>query len=398
LFLEKVVVVIGLTEVVVTVLIFGAITAITVFLVMGLTSSTNNMALEAQADATVTALSAVGEPVFDAVGGVPAERVDSLVSGLEGTTMKVVVVPADSGAAEDPASFASLVSERTGGDTVVVVDRVAKDSFGVSSVNNEDQIVSLLDSSVGSVGGDGAAGLEANLSEVVSLSSTAPVAKPGAGGSGLPGELIFGSLIILLIACVFTTIRMFSDPSEAKAKKALKAAKKTQALQVKKAKAEQKAKELEAQKLQAVLAADPAKQEELLVESSIQVLRQRLVSRKADIPVRIQSSVSGVLGTLEELLPKWKEMASYDEQKFTVNRIITDYLPSMLDAYFELPNSYLARKKTAAERNMLNQLTILQRVVDEIQDGVYAGVEARIEKQGVFLESKFRSADQLHVK
>jgi hypothetical protein len=29
---------------------------------------------------------------------------------------------------------------------------------------------------------------------------------------------------------------------------------------------------------------------------------------------------------------------------------------------------------------------------------VYAGVEARIEKQGVFLESKFRSADQLHVK
>lgn len=138
--------------------------------------------------------------------------------------------------------------------------------------------------------------------------------------------------------------------------------------------------------------------EEKLIEQSIKVLEQQIRDHQNALPDSIQQSVNGILGTLKDLLPRWKEMDSYGDQKFTVNSIITDYLPNTLNTYLALPKSYLVRTKKDAEGNILKQLSLLQKTVDEIQDNVYKGVEQKIEEQGRFLESKFNAGSALELK
>lgn len=135
--------------------------------------------------------------------------------------------------------------------------------------------------------------------------------------------------------------------------------------------------------------------EEAATEENIHKLAKQMHTHRGALPDAINSKVDGILDTLTDILPHWKSMASFEDQKFVVNSIITDYLPNTLNSYLALPKSYLARNKRDTESRIIKQLDILQMSLNEIQDNVYAGVERKIEDQGRFLEERFTKNDTL---
>jgi hypothetical protein len=289
-------------------------------------------------------------------------------AALEGTAVNVVVLPEVAQDTFNANDLARQISQQTGGETIVVIDRATKDTIGVSSSQNQAEIATVINSDLTTDAGEA---IYPNISEVVSLaSSPAPEATAGAFD---PTGGIVGGLIVLAVlggaakAVAFRRNRRHQDALPVAANRIALTAGKSD--------------------------------EELLIENSIAGLRKQIKDRQNDFPERIKIGVNSVLVTLEELLPKWKAMDSYDDQKTNINRIITEYIPNLLNSYLELPKSYLARtKNSTAENSVMEQLDILQQAVNQIQDDVYGGVEANIEQQGLFLAAKFKAAPELRLK
>lgn len=131
------------------------------------------------------------------------------------------------------------------------------------------------------------------------------------------------------------------------------------------------------------------------LERNIQTLQTQLRTHAKDLPAHIIEQVEGVLETIRQVLPKWQQMDSYLEQKHTVNAIVTEYIPNILNSYLELPKSYLNRSKKQVESSITDQLQVLQTTMNSIEDAVFSGVEKKLEQQRMFLEEKFTRNPEL---
>lgn len=135
------------------------------------------------------------------------------------------------------------------------------------------------------------------------------------------------------------------------------------------------------------LGAAPQEKEE--ISRNIALLETQLQQHGSALPELITVKVETILRTLKDLLPRWEELNSFVEQKYTINSIVTDYLPTTLNNYLSLPKSYLVRTKKETENKIIDQLNLLETTLNKIQDSVYAGVERKIEEQSLFLQDKF---------
>jgi hypothetical protein len=340
-------------------------------------TSTVTAAMTTRVDSDVFVSSAVealkSSPVYidsSASQGIANEA--GISAALEGTAVNVVVLPEVAQDTFNANDLARQISQQTGGETIVVIDRATKDSIGVSSSQNQAEIATVINSDLTTDAGEA---IYPNISEVVSLaSSPAPEATDGAfdPAGGIMGGIVGGLIVLAILGGA------------------------AKAVASRRNKRHQDALPVAANRI--ALTAGKS-DEELLIENSITGLRKQIKDRQSDFPERIKLSVNSVLVTLEELLPKWKSMDSYDDQKTNINRIITEYIPNLLNSYLELPKSYLARtKNSTAENSVMEQLDILQQAVNQIQDDVYGGVEANIEQQGLFLAAKFKAAPELRLK
>lgn len=132
-----------------------------------------------------------------------------------------------------------------------------------------------------------------------------------------------------------------------------------------------------------------APQEKETIHKNIALLETQIQEHSTALPVEITGKVENILTTLKDLLPRWEELNSFTEQKYTVNSIVADYLPTTLNNYLSLPKSYLVRTKKETEGKIVSQLNLLETTLNTIQDSVYAGVERKIEEQSLFLQDKF---------
>lgn len=130
-------------------------------------------------------------------------------------------------------------------------------------------------------------------------------------------------------------------------------------------------------------------QEKETIHKNIALLETQIQEHSTALPVEITGKVENILTTLKDLLPRWEELNSFTEQKYTVNSIVADYLPTTLNNYLSLPKSYLVRTKKETEGKIVSQLNLLETTLNTIQDSVYAGVERKIEEQSLFLQDKF---------
>jgi len=298
----------------------------------------------------------------------------AIAAGLNGSDVNVVAFPSVSISTYSPTDLAGMIRQETGKDTVVVVvDNAGRDQVGVSSESNATEIATVVNEAMTSTNGDAGAALASTVEQVASLSADATVASEGDIFG--PTNLIFVVLVGLLgAAAAVVVFNAIKRGLRNRNQTALPAG------------------------VNLIAVESGLSDEQRLIENSITTLQQQLRARQSDFPEKISTSVNGILATLQELLPQWKQMDSYADQKFTINRIITDYLPNMLNTYLELPKSYLARTKKDTEGKIMDQLRILQDAVNEIQDSVYEGVEQKIEEQGHFLATRFQTDNTLRLK
>jgi len=124
----------------------------------------------------------------------------------------------------------------------------------------------------------------------------------------------------------------------------------------------------------------------------------RLVKSVAGrLPRDVQGRVESIVETIDGILPRTGQLAPGSPELFILQRTATDYLPTALESYLNLPRAYatmhqLEDGKTA--RQLLDeQLDLLGEQMDEVADAVAKNDADRLMAHGRFLEERFGKSD-----
>jgi len=113
----------------------------------------------------------------------------------------------------------------------------------------------------------------------------------------------------------------------------------------------------------------------------------------ADVLAKVQNIQQIILG----ILPRSGALPPGSPELFVVERTATDYLPTSLESYLNLPRAYatlhpLQDGKTA-KQVLMDQLSLLESKMTEVADDVHRNDTDRLLANGRFLEERFgRSA------
>jgi hypothetical protein len=115
------------------------------------------------------------------------------------------------------------------------------------------------------------------------------------------------------------------------------------------------------------------------------------------LPREVQARVDSIVETIDGILPRSGQLAPGSPELFILDRTATDYLPTALENYLNLPRVYatvhpLEGGKTA--RQLLDgQLDLLSEQMDEVADAVAKNDADRLVAHGRFLEERFGRSD-----
>jgi hypothetical protein len=131
------------------------------------------------------------------------------------------------------------------------------------------------------------------------------------------------------------------------------------------------------------------------IQANIVALRADIEQHANRIPDEIMAASENIFSTLEEIIPRWKELNSFSDQKYIINSIITEYFPESITSYMNLPKSYYRNgAKSQAADEIMEQLGILLKALEDIRDSLYAGVEKDIKTQSRFLKERFVTSEE----
>ncbi|TME88511.1 MAG: hypothetical protein E6I43_02085 [Chloroflexi bacterium] len=117
----------------------------------------------------------------------------------------------------------------------------------------------------------------------------------------------------------------------------------------------------------------------------------RLITGK--VPPEVMAKVLKIRQIILGILPRSGNLPPGSPQLFVIERTATDYLPTSLQAYLNLPRAYATQHpvqdgKTAKEV-LLDQLTLLETKMNEVADDVHRNDSDRLLAHGRFLEERF---------
>ncbi len=113
----------------------------------------------------------------------------------------------------------------------------------------------------------------------------------------------------------------------------------------------------------------------------------------ADVLVKVQNIQQIILG----ILPRSGALPPGSPELFVVERTATDYLPTSLESYLNLPRAYATlhpvQDGKTAKQVLMDQLSLLESKMTEVADDVHRNDTDRLLANGRFLEERFgRSA------
>ncbi len=107
----------------------------------------------------------------------------------------------------------------------------------------------------------------------------------------------------------------------------------------------------------------------------------------------LMAKVQEISDTIMGILPHYSDFPPGSPDLFVVGRTATDYLPSALQAYLNLPRAYATLHKMpngkTADQVLDDQLTLLASKMDEVADAVHKKDSDALLANGKFLEEKF---------
>jgi hypothetical protein len=122
-------------------------------------------------------------------------------------------------------------------------------------------------------------------------------------------------------------------------------------------------------------------------------LSRQLAAVRGKVPDDVYQKVISIQQTILSILPKIDRLGPGSQDSFVVQKTATDYLPSTLQAYLNLPRAYatvhrMDDGRTAAQV-LLDQLTLLDSKMEEVADAVNKNDTDALLANGRFLEDRF---------
>jgi len=126
------------------------------------------------------------------------------------------------------------------------------------------------------------------------------------------------------------------------------------------------------------------------VERSLEQVRIRVRGR---VPVDVASRVRHITTAISEALPYSQSLPAGSRARFTLAKTATDYLPSTIDAYLQLPRRY-AEQETVVDGKtpaalLCEQLDLLSHEMDRLLDGIRRADTDHLVANGRFLSDRF---------
>ncbi len=122
-------------------------------------------------------------------------------------------------------------------------------------------------------------------------------------------------------------------------------------------------------------------------------LQRQLSIANGKLSPDLQSKLQDIADTIMGILPHYAEFPPGSPDLFVVGRTATDYLPSALQAYLNLPRAYATLHKMpngkTADEVLSDQLTLLDSKMNEVADAVHKKDSDALLANGRFLEEKF---------
>ncbi|HXN03270.1 MAG TPA: hypothetical protein VN895_00420 [Candidatus Acidoferrum sp.] len=111
------------------------------------------------------------------------------------------------------------------------------------------------------------------------------------------------------------------------------------------------------------------------------------------VPPEVMAKVLKIRQTILGILPRSGNLAPGSPELFVIERTATNYLPTSLEAYLNLPKAYAARHQVQDGKTpkeiLLDQLTLLENKMNEVVDDVHRNDSDRLLAHGRFLEERF---------
>ena len=135
----------------------------------------------------------------------------------------------------------------------------------------------------------------------------------------------------------------------------------------------------------------PAPPTEDDVRAALATVAQTVSSRNA--PPVVRARVQRISTTIEQTLPRLRDIGLGSYDGFSVMTTATDYLPEALDAYLRLPRQWADTRPIEGYKTALmilvEQLDLLAATMDKIFDAANRADAQALIAHGRFLEAKF---------
>ena len=122
-------------------------------------------------------------------------------------------------------------------------------------------------------------------------------------------------------------------------------------------------------------------------------LDRQLDTARGKLSAPLTARLQGIADTIIGILPHYADFPPGSPDLFVVGRTATDYLPSALQAYLNLPRAYATLHKMpngkTADEVLSDQLTLIATKMNEVADAVHKKDSDALLANGRFLEEKF---------
>lgn len=122
-------------------------------------------------------------------------------------------------------------------------------------------------------------------------------------------------------------------------------------------------------------------------------LQHQLSAANGKLSPPLQAKLQEIADTIIGILPHYAEFPPGSPDLFVVGRTATDYLPSALQAYLNLPRAYATLHKMpngkTADEVLGDQLALIDSKMNEVADAVHKKDSDALLANGRFLEEKF---------
>jgi hypothetical protein len=126
------------------------------------------------------------------------------------------------------------------------------------------------------------------------------------------------------------------------------------------------------------------------VQQSLADLKRRVHGR---VPADVEDRVQRIATTITDILPRADALGAGSDARYVLAKTATDYLPSTLQAYLDMPRSYADNKVVTNGKTphvlLCDQLDVLSEQMEEVSDAVNRSDIDKLLANGRFLDEKF---------